>query len=652
MGAFDTILVANRGEIAMRIMRSARELGYRTVSIYSDADADLPHARGGDRSVCIGEAPAARSYLNIDRIVETAKRSGANAIHPGYGFLSENADFADACARAGLVFIGPPGQAIRAMANKAEAKRLMIQHEVPCVPGYDGADQSDEALAQEAGRIGYPIMLKAVAGGGGKGMRLVKGAADFADALARARSEATRSFGNGEIMIEKAIVAPRHVEVQVFADAYGNVVHLGDRDCSIQRRHQKVIEEAPAPNLSDDLRKKMAQAAVNAARAVDYRGAGTVEFLVTSAGDFYFLEMNTRLQVEHPVTEMVTGLDLVAWQIQVAAGQPLPLRQEDISLSGHAIEARLYAEDEAFLPQSGRIVAWRPPAGAGIRVDHGLEEGAFVSPHYDPMVAKVIGFGRDREEAARRLKFALESFVVAGLTTNRRFLVDVIAAPAFSKMQLDTGFLETNELLKTAPAARPGHLLAIAAALIRHRSACAYPAELRNWRSRPWAAEAMLLELSNEVVSVQVDVEGADQYVIEIGGETHRVEIGDIGTGHVCHNEIARHVDILWVDDVLWLSEGCDSFAAREHRVLGRASEEKDETCVVAPMPGVVMTISVEIGEEVAKGQTLVTMEAMKMEHPLLARMPGKVVAVHAVAGAQVLQRQLLVEIEPAAHKN
>ena len=401
MTTFSKILIANRGEIACRVMRTARDMGYRTVAVYSDADADALHVREADEAVRIGPAPVGESYLKADAILAAAKLSGADAVHPGYGFLSENDAFAAACEQAGLVFIGPTSDAIRAMGNKAAAKRLMIEAGVPCVPGYQGEDQSDAKLAEEAKRIGFPIMAKAAAGGGGRGMRLILRAEDFADAVSTARSEAINAFGSGELILEKAVVDARHVEVQVFGDAHGNVIHLGERDCSVQRRHQKVIEEAPSPAVSPELRAKMGAAAVAAAKAIAYRGAGTVEFLLDGSGEFYFLEMNTRLQVEHPVTEEITMLDLVEWQLRVAAGEPLPMTQDEIELDGAAIEVRLYAEDPSknFLPQSGRIQVWAPAEGAGVRVDHGIRSGQEISPFYDPMIAKVIAWGDTRGSA-------------------------------------------------------------------------------------------------------------------------------------------------------------------------------------------------------------------------------------------------------------
>ncbi len=405
MRPFDKILIANRGEIALRVMRTARALGYRTVAVYSAADAGAPHVVAADQAVAIGPAPAAQSYLSIERVLGAARLTGAGAVHPGYGFLAENADFAAACSEAGLTFIGPPPEAIRLMGNKRLSKLKLGQAGIECIPGYHGKAQSDKRLTAEAAALGTPLMVKAAAGGGGRGLRLVREPGELPRALKAARSEARNAFGSDELILEKALEEARHIEIQVFADGHGNALHLGERDCSVQRRHQKVIEEAPSPALTPELRRRMGEAAVAVVRAIDYLGAGTVEFLLTPEGDFYFLEMNTRLQVEHPVTELVTGLDLVAWQLKIAAGEPLPLRQDQVRLEGHAIEARLYAEDpeRGFLPQSGRVLAWEPAAGAGIRVDHGLATGLEVSPYSDPLLAKIVAYGENRE-AARRLQ--------------------------------------------------------------------------------------------------------------------------------------------------------------------------------------------------------------------------------------------------------
>ena len=449
----------------------SEELGYRTVAVFSDADAGALHVRQADEAVRIGPPAARDSYLNIDALLAAAKLAGADAVHPGYGFLSENAAFADACLRSSIVFIGPPAAAIEAMGNKARAKHLMAAAGIPCVPGYQGQDQSDETLTAEGLRVGFPLMVKAAAGGGGRGMRLVTTAGDLANALVRARSEAASAFGSDDLLLERAVADARHIEFQVFADRHGNIVHLGERDCSIQRRHQKVIEESPSPAVSTELRLKMGEAAVAAARAIAYVGAGTVEFLLDRSEEFYFLEMNTRLQVEHPVTEAVTGLDLVAWQLRVAAGESLPLEQHQVRFHGHAIEARLYAEDpcENFLPQSGTLIDWRPALGPGVRVDHGLAPGCAVSPFYDPMLAKVIAHGATREEARRRLIVALEDTVAFGPTTNCGFLVLLLKHPAFVAGQATTTFIdryfapESDAMQRSKPDIRR---LALAAVLL------------------------------------------------------------------------------------------------------------------------------------------------------------------------------------------
>ncbi|WP_300296935.1 acetyl/propionyl/methylcrotonyl-CoA carboxylase subunit alpha, partial [Ferrovibrio sp.] len=517
---FDTILIANRGEIACRVIRSARALGYRTVAVYSEADAGAPHTLLADRAICIGPAEAKQSYLSIAAIIDAARRTGAQAVHPGYGFLSENEAFAQACADAGLVFIGPPASAIAAMGNKAAAKRRMIDAKVPCVPGYQGpstdSGQSDAVLLHEAERIGLPVMVKAAAGGGGRGMRLVRQHAELLPAIQSARSEAENAFGSPELILEKAVVDGRHVEIQVFADAHGNVIHLGERDCSVQRRHQKVIEEAPSPAVTAELRAQMGAAAVAAAKAIGYVGAGTVEFLLDGNGrDFYFLEMNTRLQVEHPVTEMITGLDLVALQIRVAAGDRLPLAQSDVRLNGHAIEVRLYAEapHKGFLPQSGLLALWQPLVGEGIRVDHGLHEsGQVISPFYDPMIAKIIVHGATREEARRRLIVALERCVALGIETNRGFLIDLLRHADFAAGRATTRFIPQHFETPAAPVA-DDTLLNMAALLWFERAAasCGHdPAT--GWSSTGRLGSPVLLQHGEAKAKRVVAPLGGDRY--------------------------------------------------------------------------------------------------------------------------------------------
>ncbi|MCF8466467.1 MAG: acetyl-CoA carboxylase biotin carboxylase subunit [Sneathiella sp.] len=446
MSIFSKILIANRGEIACRIMATAKRMGIKTVAVYSEADAEAPHRKAADEAILIGPAPASESYLAIDKIIEAARQSGAEAIHPGYGFLSENAEFARACEKAGLTFIGPDASTIALMGNKAAAKRYMIETGVPCIPGYEGLDQSDEAFIDAAEKIGFPVMVKAAAGGGGRGMRLVEKPEKMQKALKAARSEAERSFGSDELILEKAILNPRHIEIQVFGDNHGAAVHMFERDCSIQRRHQKVIEEAPSPAVTPELREKMGATAVAATKANNYSGAGTFEFLLDIDKNFYFLEMNTRLQVEHPVTECVTGLDLVEWQLRVAANEPLPLTQEEISLTGHAIEARLYAEDpdKGFLPRVGTLSRWQTASGDGIRTDHGLADGYEVTPFYDAMIAKIIGHGDTRETARTNILKGLEQTIDEGLTTNRKFLIRCLAHEAFTDGSATTAFIETH----------------------------------------------------------------------------------------------------------------------------------------------------------------------------------------------------------------
>jgi len=446
MSAFSKILIANRGEIACRIIRTAHAMGYKTVAVHSEADREALHVKMAGEAVCIGPAEASASYMNIECIIQTSLQTGADAVHPGYGFLSENPAFAEACIKNGIAFIGPDPQAIRVMGNKAAAKRKMIKAGVPCIPGYEGEDQSDTQFIDTAQKIGFPVMIKAAQGGGGRGMRLVKKPEKLAKALKAARSEAENAFGSGELILEKAVIEPRHIEIQIFADSYGNIVHMGERDCSIQRRHQKVIEEAPSPVISDELRTRMGDSAIAAASEICYCGAGTVEFLLTDEGDFYFLEMNTRLQVEHPITEFITGFDLVEWQLRIARGEKLPLTQSDISLTGHAIEARLYAEDpyNNFLPKVGTLIEWAPAIGTGIRVDHGLQSGLEITPYYDPMIAKIIAHGDTREEARERLILALKKTVDQGLVTNRLFLIECLEAKAFIQGDVTTAFIDTH----------------------------------------------------------------------------------------------------------------------------------------------------------------------------------------------------------------
>ena len=653
--SFSKILIANRGEIACRILRTAKALGFRAVAVHSEADADAPHVRQADEAVAIGPPPARDSYLNITALIAAARATGAQAVHPGYGFLSENAEFAEACDAANLVFIGPPAAAIRAMGNKAAAKRRMIEAGVPCVPGYQGADQSDAALAREAKSIGFPVMVKAAAGGGGRGMRLVAAAQDLAAALATARSEAESAFRSAELILEKAVVDARHVEIQVFADQHGNVVHLGERDCSVQRRHQKVIEEAPSPAVSTELRRQMGDAAVAAARAIGYVGAGTVEFLLAPDGAFYFLEMNTRLQVEHPVTEAITGLDLVAWQLRVAQGERLPLEQHEIRFDGHAIEARLYAEDptKGFLPQTGRVLAWVPAAGEDVRVDHGVRAGQDVSPWYDPMLAKVIAFGASRDEARRRLVRALEETLVLGLPTNRRFLLDVLAHPEFTAGRATTAFIGTYfPANRLAAAAGDDTLLALAAVLWFEATSTPATPHLRNWRSTGPATWPLRLKLADAERMVRLTAEDADRYRVAIGETGHQLRLAERSAGRVrmVIDGAETTARFAFAGDILYLDRHGTTIAVEETlwRLSG-AAEGAADTELRAPMDGKIVAVLGREGEAVAKGQRLVVLEAMKMQHEIVARAPGTIHRLAVREGEQVAIRQLLVELAPLA---
>jgi len=662
---FSRILIANRGEIAVRVARTARAMGYASVAVYSDADADALHVITADEAVRIGPPPAPQSYLDMAAIIAAAKASGADALHPGYGFLSENADFAQACGDAGLVFIGPPPSAIRAMGNKAAAKRLMIEAGVPCVPGYQGEDQGDKRLTEEARRIGFPVMVKAAAGGGGRGMRLVSKAEDLAAALSSARSEAKNAFGSGELILEKVITDGRHVEIQVFADAHGNVVHLGERDCSVQRRHQKVIEEAPSPAVSPELRTRMGADAVAAARAIGYRGAGTVEFMLDASGHFYFLEMNTRLQVEHPVTEMITGLDLVDWQLRVAAGERLPWTQDEIDeqFSGHAIEVRLYAEapHRNFLPQTGKILAWQPPEGTGIRVDAGIRPGQVVTPYYDPMLAKVIAHGETREDARKRLVAALRGLTLLGLETNRAFLIAMLQHPEFSSGTATTAFIARNFAPGSAGLAKPAastETVAIAAAAMFEFDHRAQTGMLAGWRSTGPAPAPLRLEIAGKRVEAAVTPHGGGRYVVGVGSETvdlYLCAADDGGAGRSVRltarvGSATRTVRCLLDRDTLHLDIAGATLTARDVTFAQAERAEKDGAGrLVAPMNGRIVSVQAKAGDKVAKGQRLVVLEAMKMQHEITAGRAGTIASVAVKDGDQVATQQVLVTLAAEA---
>ncbi|MDX1369028.1 acetyl/propionyl/methylcrotonyl-CoA carboxylase subunit alpha [Pseudomonas sp.] len=660
MPAFNKILIANRGEIACRVMRTAQTLGYRTVAVYSEADADARHVHLADQAVCIGPAQVNQSYLVIANIIAAAQKTGADAIHPGYGFLSENAEFARACEAAGIVFIGPTVEAIHLMGSKRLSKIAMLKAGVPCIPGYEGAEQDDETLSREAQRIGFPLMIKASAGGGGRGMRLVHESGELLAQIRTARSEAQNAFGSGELILERAVIQPRHVEIQVFGDQLGNIVYLGERDCSVQRRHQKVVEEAPCPLMTPELRKAMGEAAVKAAASVDYVGAGTVEFLLDQSGEFFFLEMNTRLQVEHPVTELITGQDLVAWQIRAAEGQPLPLKQEDIRLTGHAMEVRLYAEDSAhnFLPQTGRVLRWEPALLDGIRIDHGLLEGQVISPFYDPMLAKVIAYGGTREEARRKLLRAVEDCVLLGVNGNQRFLANLLRHPEFAAGNATTAFIAEHfaadpSLSPQPPAASE---LALAAALFYQQSANAraHQSGLAGWRNAGNAPWRFVLEQDEQQHCVELDVlaDGAQPSLLARVGEQSislKLLVCDGRWASLQLDGIRSRLAYHLEGGKLWLygHNGNLAFTDITHQPVSSAAGAGSGS-IKAPMDGAIVEVLVEEGSQVSKGQLLLVLEAMKMEHPLKAGIDGVVRRVGVSQGDQVKNRQLLVEIEAA----
>ncbi len=638
MPAFTKILIANRGEIACRIQRTAQTLGYRTVAVFSDADAQALHVQMADEAVHIGPAPVNQSYLNIPAILDAARRTGADAIHPGYGFLSENAGFAQACLDAGLTFIGPSVAAIELMGSKRQSKLAMLDAGVPCIAGYQGNAQDDATLQQEANRIGYPLMIKASAGGGGRGMRLVHDGSQLLDQLRTARSEALNAFGSDELILEQALIDPRHVEIQLFGDSHSNLIYLGERDCSIQRRHQKVIEEAPCPVMTPALRQAMGEAALKAGRAVNYVGAGTVEFLLDRNGHFYFLEMNTRLQVEHPVTELITGLDLVELQLNIAAGEPLPLQQADVTLTGHAMEVRLYAEDPAqgFLPQTGDVLRWEP--AARVRIDHGVLEGQRISPFYDAMLGKIIAHGATREEARRKLLRAVQDTVLLGVTTNQGLLVDLLGQADFIAGEFSTGFIAKhfNDIPRHAATKEQ---VALAAALFYQHSANTHRQGLSGWRNK--AAWRYRLAVNDEVQDLDVNV--LDGNHLQANG----IEIHDLTTdgrwATLVIDGIRRRLPYHLDDTQLWLP-GVKIINRTQHV----ASRQADASTgiVKAPMDGAIVDIRVSAGESVSKGQLLLVLEAMKMEHPLTAGIDGVIKGVQVVAGDQVRNRQVLLEIE------
>jgi 3-methylcrotonyl-CoA carboxylase alpha subunit len=660
---FNKILIANRGEIACRVIKTARRMGIRTVAVYSEADANARHVRLADEAVLLGPAAARESYLVAEKIIEACKRTGAQAVHPGYGFLSENADFADALAANGITFIGPPASAIRAMGSKSEAKKLMGAAKVPLTPGYHGDDQTAVLLHKEAEQIGYPVLIKAAAGGGGKGMRLVECSEDFPDALASCKREAISSFGDDHVLIEKYITRPRHIEIQVFADTLGNCVYLFERDCSVQRRHQKVLEEAPAPGMNAERRRQMGEAAVAAAQAVGYVGAGTVEFIANQDGTFYFMEMNTRLQVEHPVTEMITGQDLVEWQLRVAGGEPLPLRQDQLQIRGHALEARIYAEDpsKGFLPATGSLIHLAPPVETlNVRVDTGIEEGDEITPYYDPMIAKLIVWDEHRDAALARMRKALADYRVVGVTTNIDFLSRLVACPAFAGADLDTGLIERQKdflFPEPQPVPRDALLVATVGELLWEQQAARQaamsggdpwsPWHARDgWRMNLTAARTISFKDGETLVDARVRY-GNEQWELTIGGKAVAARGRKLDDDRFAVELDDRRLiaSVVAVDDkrTVFL-QGSTYLLLRDDPLHRVDAGDSHGSGLTAPMPGKIVALLAKPGQKVDKGTPLLILEAMKMEHTITAPAAGTVKSFCYAAGEQVSDGATLVE--------
>ena len=646
---FKKILIANRGEIALRVMRTARRMGYGVVAVYSAADRDALHVRSADEAVPIGGSLPSDSYLRIDAIIAAAKRAGADAVHPGYGFLAENEDFATACRDAGLVFIGPSPESIRAMGDKAGAKAIMMKAGVPCVPGFQG-NQDDAVLKAEADTIGYPVMIKATAGGGGRGMRLVPDAASFADMLRSAKSEAQNAFGDPTVILERAIVEPRHIEIQVFGDRYGNAIHLGERDCSVQRRHQKVIEEAPSPAVDAALRERMGAVAVAAVKAIGYEGAGTLEFLLDQSGNFYFMEMNTRLQVEHPVTEAITGLDLVELQLRVAAGQPLPIAQNDVKFSGHAIEVRLCAEDAGrdFMPQSGAMLRWDMPAH--VRAEHALQSGSEIPPFYDSMIAKIIADGATRDEARLKLATALDNTIAFGVTTNQAFLAACLRHPTFAEGGATTAFIGRHgDALRTPESG--GVAASTLAALLLYATGRGAHGWRRGRALRPSFPLPLRIEIDGDTHEVEAIRHADGAYAISEGEQTHEIVIDRLSESEITFHEGGLNASATYLNagEKLYILYRGRTIAATD-LTLARpeaADAGGGDGKVRAQLNGRVVATLVKPGDTVARGQPAATLEAMKMQHVHAAGVAGKVTAVNVAEGDQVTTGAILVEIEP-----
>ncbi|BBB26624.1 acetyl/propionyl/methylcrotonyl-CoA carboxylase subunit alpha [Amphritea japonica] len=658
---FSKILIANRGEIACRVIQTAHRMGIRCVAVYSEADRNARHVAMADEAFLLGPAPSSESYLRADKILEIAKQSGAQAVHPGYGFLSENAQFAQACADNGIEFIGPPTGAIEAMGSKSAAKEIMSHASVPLVPGYHGDDQTPAVLKEESVKCGFPQLLKAVAGGGGKGMRVVNSIDEFDEALTSACRESKKAFGNSDMLIERYLTQPRHVEIQVFCDKQGNGVYLAERDCSVQRRHQKVIEEAPAPNLADETRIAMGEAAVRAAQAIDYVGAGTVEFLYDVDGSFYFMEMNTRLQVEHPVTELITGQDLVEWQLRIASGEPLPQQQDEVRVHGHALEARIYAEDpdNEFLPATGTLHYLRTPEESQhVRVDTGVVEGDEVSVFYDPMIAKLIVWDDDRDRAIARMEKALEEYRISGLKTNLRFLRNLAGSAPFKALDLDTGFIEKHEkLLFPASNLDTQYCLVMAACFFSEKTKqqATNPDDpfspfghQNSWRVNSEYARPLKL-IHNEAEYDLSIVEQNGQYQIQVGDASYQVsaQLNDdkldvIINGHRLSVHLFNDGD-----DLTLFHEG-EQFICEQHRESFSSDDSAGDNSLTAPMNGAVVAVLVEAGQEVKQGETVVIMEAMKMEHSLKAPHDGTVAEVYFAEGDLVEDGAELISLNAA----
>lgn len=662
--AIRRLLIANRGEIACRIMRTARELGIETVAVYSEPDRNSLHVRTADVSVLLGPEP--NSYLSVEHLIDAAERSGADAIHPGYGFLSESPSLARGCAEANIIFVGPSEDAITLMGDKARAKRAMHQAGVPCVPGYHGQDQAIDLLTAEAAAIGYPIMVKAAAGGGGRGMRLVADEGALANAIAVASDEAASAFEASELILEKALRRPRHVEIQILGDSHGNIVHLGERDCSVQRRHQKVIEEAPCPILTPELRARMGETAVVAAKAVDYVGAGTVEFLLADTGEYYFLEMNTRLQVEHPVTELVTGRDLVHDQIRVAEGAPLDFDQSDLAITGHAIEVRLYAEDphNNFLPSTGDIKLWLCPEVSGVRVDVGIDSLSEVSPHYDPLVAKVIAWGSNREEALRKLLLALSECAILGPQSNRDFLIGALNRDTFTDGRATTAFIaeeyESAEHGDSGYAPRPTIHDLQTAALIQQElrtlkaqsDSLGVSPELINWSSDGVLASHCEYEHDGDPLEFALSPHQDGTVLITCDGHADRLELLNLGHDRAAIRRGAEHYSVAFHDEgdglTLSLSTATTQFSVRDNAGRSSASHTQGTGSILAPMHGLVVDVFVELGQAVQRGDRIAMLEAMKMQHEILADVDGTVDSLNASVNHQIALGEPIASITPA----